>query len=92
MAFDFACVCSSENKVLRPAFSLDGPDLLPLRSSSPWPDPSGPQVWIALCVVFGGARFSFYHVQLQFPPFMLMLGIVLYYIHRVMLDNMQFSF
>ena len=27
MAFDFACVCSCGNKVLRPAFSLDRPDL-----------------------------------------------------------------
>ena len=27
MAFDFVCVCSCESKVLRPALSLDRPDL-----------------------------------------------------------------
>ena len=86
MVTDFACVFSRETKVFRP-ISSDRLDCLTFHSSSPWPHRSALQVrmspsvtmrYLPLLIVF--------HTE---PSILLNVGNrAIYYIHRVMLDNM----
>ena len=88
MTFGSGCVCFCENVVIRPIVSLDRPDLtdLGLIVSLVDSDLPGPRGRIASSVshlrcsplrIIGSTR----------PTAIVMLRIVLYYIHRLMLDN-----